>query len=136
MDATALREDHRLLLSRVRRFTEDMAMEPLDAGVLSDRIRDLGSRLKCHFEAERSCLYGRLMASEDPTTRALATACRQEAQAAEEALRAFLAQWRNPQHIAQDPEGFRLATRDLFQRIGRRTGIEERELLPRLEKAS
>jgi hypothetical protein len=136
MDATTLHDHHRALFALMRRLTEDLQQEAPPAEALADQARALGMALKHHFDQERGSLYGRLLRDPDPTTRALAQICRTEADASERALEAFVRQWTVPLHIARDPEAFRLAATGLFAQVGRRVGLEERELAPRLSAAS
>lgn len=135
MDAATLHDQHRALFADLRDLHEGLSLEPLPAEALADQARDLAISLRQHFAEERRTLYGPLLASADPTTRALAQICRAEADASEAALDAFVRRWTVPLHIARDPEAFRREARALFARVGRRVGLEERELAPRLGAA-
>jgi hypothetical protein len=136
MDAATLHDQHRTLFALMRDLKMALGREPLPAEDLADRARALGMSMKRHFAEERTTLYGPLLQALDPTTRALAQICRGEADAAEAALESFVRHWTVPLHIDRDPEGFRRDALALFARVGRRVGLEERELAPRLSAAS
>lgn len=134
MDVATIQADHRIILGKVRALSEALEGEPLEARAeaLAWSVRDLGQHLQRHFAAEREGLYGRLARAGDPVARSLARSARGEAEIAETQLDGFIRQWVVPLHIAREPERFRAEARTLFRCIGRRTGREERELLPRL----
>jgi hypothetical protein len=136
MDATTIHDEHRTILGQVRDLSEDLEGYEVEkrADQFAWKVRDLGLRLKQHFRGEREGLYGRLAREGDAVTRSLVQVCLSEARAAEEELDGYLRQWMVPLHIQRDPEGFRMATRTLLRCVGRRTGREERELLPRLKE--
>lgn len=135
MDAATLHDQHRILFADMRDLYEGLSLEPLPAETLAEQARDLALSLRKHFAEERRTLYGPLLVSADPTTRALAQICRAEADASETALDAFVRHWTVALHISRDPKGFRQEVRALFARVGKRVGLEERELAPRLGAA-
>lgn len=136
MDAGTIHDEHRTILGQVRELSEDLEGYEVEkrADQFAWKVRDLGLKLKRHFQGERECLYGRLLREGDAVTRSLTQLCITDAQAAEEELDGYLRQWMVPLHIQRDPQGFRTATRTLLRCVGRRTGREERELLPRLRE--
>ncbi|HJW34000.1 MAG TPA: hemerythrin domain-containing protein [Holophagaceae bacterium] len=136
MDSAVIHDEHRTILGRVRDLSEDLEGFEVEkrADQFAWKVRDLGLKLKQHFQGERNSLYGRLLREGDAVTRSLTQICITEAKAAEEELDGYLRQWMVPLHIQRDPEGFRMATRTLLRCVGRRTGREERELLPRLKE--
>jgi hypothetical protein len=136
MDATLIHDEHRSILGQVRDLSEDLEGYEVEkrADQFAWKVRDLGMKLKRHFQGEREGLYGRLLREGDAVTRQLTQKALSEARMAEEELEGFLRQWMLPQAIQRDPLGFRTATRTLLRCVGRRTGVEERELLPRLRE--
>lgn len=136
MDATLIHDEHRSILAQVRDLSEDLEGYEVEkrADQFAWKVRDLGMKLKRHFQGEREGLYGRLLRDGDAVTRQLTQKSLSEARMAEEALEGFLRQWMLPQAIQRDPQGFKTATRTLLRCVGRRTGVEERELLPRLRE--
>lgn len=136
MDARTIRDEHRTILGQVRDLSEDLEGYEVEkrADQFAWKVRDLGLKLKHHFREEQEGLYGRLLREGDTVARSLTQRCAPEAQAAEEELDRYLRQWVVPLHIQRDPEGFRMATRTLLRCVGRRTGREERDLLPRLDE--
>ncbi len=136
MDSATIHDEHRTILGRVRDLSEDLEGYEVEkrADQFAWKVRDLGLKLKQHFQGERNSLYGRLLREGDAVTRSLTQICITEAKAAEEELDGYLRHWMVPLHIQRDPEGFRMATRTLLRCVGRRTGREERELLPRLKE--
>ncbi|MBI3130828.1 MAG: hemerythrin domain-containing protein [Acidobacteria bacterium] len=136
MDAGTIHDEHRTILGQVRELSEDLEGYEVEkrADQFAWKVRDLGLKLKRHFQGERECLYGRLLREGDAVTRSLTQVCITDARAAEEELDGYLRQWMVPLHIQRDPLGFRMATRTLLRCVGRRTGREERELLPRLRE--
>lgn len=136
MDATLIHDEHRSILGQVRDLSEDLEGFEVEkrADQFAWKVRDLGMKLKRHFQGEREGLYGRLLRDGDAVTRQLTQKALSEARMAEEELEGFLRMWMLPQAIQRDPQGFKDATRTLLRCVGRRTGVEERELLPRLRE--
>ena len=134
MDIASIQADHRIILGKVRALSEALGDEGLEARAdrLAWMVRDLGQHLQRHFAAEREGLYGRLDREGDAVARGLVKVARSEAEMAESQLDTFIRHWVVPLHIAWEPERFRAEARTLFRCVGRRTGMEERELLPRL----
>lgn len=134
MDVASIQADHRVILGKVRALSERIEDGELEAQAerLAWMVRDLGQHLQRHFAAEREGLYGRLDREGGPVGRSLVKLVRDEAEVAEAQLDPFIRHWVVPLHIAREPERFRADARTLFRCVGRRTGREERELLPRL----
>jgi len=134
MDVASIQAEHRIILGKVRALREALDQPGLESQAerLAWMVRDLSQHLLRHFAAEREGLYGRLAREADPVGRSLVRVARAEAEVAETQLDAFTRHWVVPLHILWEPERFRAEARTLFRCVGRRTGREERELLPRL----
>lgn len=88
----------------------------------------LSGKLKVHLAMEDSSLYPDMLNSSNEKAVETAQAFQEEMGGLAKAFLDYMSNWRSPDSIADNPEGFKVATAGLFEALGDRVQRENSDL--------
>lgn len=131
-----LKDQHAGLLRGIEDFLPLVRVETLDGSALRQRLGPLGQAVLAHLDLEDGKLYPAARVHGDPEIAALATQYWTSMGNIRDLLEGYLGTWDQEGRIEADPLGFRRETEAVFGFLLRRVEREERDLYPRLDKAT
>lgn len=124
------RDQHDQLLAQARQLgtllaNPDPSFPAADARRL---LSEIAGKLTVHLAMEDKHLYPNLLTHADPRVRGTAQRFVDEMGGIAAAFKGYLSAWPTPNSIAQNPAGFREATKGILQALGARIQKENAEL--------
>lgn len=131
MDIQRYQHDHRQIIADIHALrTLAQAGVVGNTAQISKQITDMASHIKMHLAVEDRVLYPTLARLDDPVIGALAARFQAEMASLAEAFGEFVRQWRVPERIDADPEGFRRGANSVLKALYERLQKEDTEFFP------
>lgn len=133
------KEQHKTLMEQVTvlqtLLTEDQLKVEANAHMVHNLLRNLAEKVRKHLAMEDKELYPSFLADEDPEIKAIAWGFLRNESPLRKSFEQYSKRWLRTLD-AEDNKDFISDTREVLDSLRKRIEKEEKELFPRLEKAS